>query len=118
LYRILSGKLHHGPREVRVRKAATLIIIAAFAVIGCNRDKNAGPGDTKTETIAPAAAQPAPTDTAELSQTTGVEDSRSEAEGGTATADTTMPAGPTGATATTATTATTTTAKSTKKKSQ
>lgn len=98
-----------------MRKAATLIIIAAFAVIGCNRDKNAGPGATKTETIAPAAAQPAPTDTTELSQTTGVEDSRSEAEGGTATADTTMAAG---TTATTATTATTTTAKSTKKKSQ
>ena len=88
--------------------------------MGCNRDKNAGPGDTKTETIAPAAAQPAPTDTAELSQTTGVEDSRSEAEGGTATADGTMPAGTTATTATTATakTGTTTTAKSTKKKSQ
>lgn len=97
-----------------MRKAATLIIIAAFAVTGCNRDKSAGPGDTKTETISPAAAQPAPTDTAELSQTTGVEDSRSEAEGGTATADTTVPAG---TTATTATTATTTRA-ATKKKSQ
>ncbi len=42
------------------------------------------PGPT-TQTIAPAAAQPAPTGTDAMTQTVEVEDSRSEAEGGVIT---------------------------------
>lgn len=77
----------------------TLLLVAALA---CRKSETTTEG---TETIAPAAPQPADsTDTAEaLTQTVDVETGRSEAEGGALTAPgaTTTTTGTTGTTATT-----------------
>ncbi|HEX3584015.1 MAG TPA: hypothetical protein VH087_19780 [Thermoanaerobaculia bacterium] len=55
-------------------------------VAGCRDRKHAsGPGSVKTETVAPAAAQPAPTGTDAMTQTVDVGDGRSEADGGVMT---------------------------------
>jgi len=59
-----------------------VIIGVVFLAGACNREAH-NPSQTKTETIAPAQAQPAPTGTEALTQTTEIEDSRSEGEGGT-----------------------------------
>jgi hypothetical protein len=61
-------------------------LLCALALAGC-RGKEASTGDA-TETIAPAAPQPATTET-EMTQTVDVEDSRSEADGGSLTESTT-----------------------------
>ena len=61
-----------------------LVVIAATLVLagGCKRREHA---TETTETIAPAAPQPAPTGTDAMTQTVDIEDSRSEAEGGALT---------------------------------
>ena len=66
-----------------MNRIVLLVMVAALLTTGCNRYKTRGnaSGGT-TETIAPANAQPAPTGTDALTQTTEVEDSRSEADGG------------------------------------
>jgi len=57
----------------------------AAALVGCRR-RHEGPGTVQqTQTIAPAAAQPAPTGTDAMTQTVDVEDGRSEEDGGTTT---------------------------------
>ncbi len=75
-----------------------LVIFATFIVLAfaCRDRKHAsGPGSVKTETVAPAAAQPSPTGTDAMTQTVDVGDGRSEADGGvmTDTAGTTTAAG-------------------------
>lgn len=82
----------------------SLAVLAAVLLLagGCKKRETAT-GDAATETIAPAAPQPAPTGTDAMTQTVDIEDSRSDAEGGGLT-DTAHPA----TTTTTATTATTT----------
>ena len=69
-------------REVRVKRL--LIVVAVLVLLGgCHRNRANGAGSvTKTETIAPANAQPAQTGTDALTQTTEIEDSRSEEDGG------------------------------------
>ena len=63
-----------------------LSLLLAFAAAACHRGAN-DPHNAQTQTIAPAAAQPAPnTGDSEMTQTVDVEDSRSVAEGETSTA--------------------------------
>lgn len=69
-----------------MRKALILLTIL-LAVTACHRKSESSSAKT-TETIAPAAPQPAPTDEA-MTQTVNVEDSRSEAEGAVLTETTT-----------------------------
>jgi hypothetical protein len=65
-----------------VKTFSLLMIVAALLTAGCHRSRPGGNSGVQTETIAPANAQPAPTGTDALTQTTEVEDSRSEADGG------------------------------------
>ncbi len=74
---MLSGKLHKWDRLMRI--VVTLLSLLAFA--GCSKRAETAGGTVATETIAPAAAQPAPTGTEAMTQTVDIEDSRSEAEG-------------------------------------
>ena len=72
----------------RVKKTALVLIAMVFVLVSCHRREsrsggNAAPAAT-TQTIAPADARPATTGTDALTQTVEVEDSRSEADGGTA----------------------------------
>ena len=70
------------PGELQVKTIALLMVVAALLSTGCYRSRSGGNSAAQTETIAPANAQPAPTGTDALTQTTEVEDSRSEADGG------------------------------------
>jgi hypothetical protein len=63
-----------------------VVLLAFMLVLGaCKRDATAT-GDQATETIAPAAPQPAPTGTDAMTQTVDIEEGRTDAEGGTQTA--------------------------------
>ena len=63
-----------------------MIAVFALAVAACHRGADDPAHSAQTQTIPPAAPQPAPnTGDSEMTQTVDVEDSRSEAEG-TATA--------------------------------
>ncbi len=72
--------------ERRVKKAILLLTLTSL-VAGCERRTVGGPNTPQptTQTIAPAAAQPAPTGTDAMTQTVELEDSRSEEEGGVMT---------------------------------
>jgi len=60
-----------------------LITSLPLALAACRgREGVAGQGTQTTQTIAPAAAKPAPNDNEAMTQTVDIEDSRSEAEGG------------------------------------
>ena len=85
--------------------------LLATATAGCRRDHDRAAGAVQTQTIAPAAAQPAPNDA--MTQTVDVEDSRSEEDGGVITQR-----GQATATAATTTTATAKTAAAPKPKSK
>jgi hypothetical protein len=99
---ILSGKLHGersrliaNRREIAVsRKVLSRFLIALSAVLvmsACRaRAHSLAPGSVTTQTVAPAAAQPAPTGTDAMTQTVNVDDGRSEEEGATAVTDTTV----------------------------
>ncbi|HEY3055122.1 MAG TPA: hypothetical protein VGK31_04215 [Thermoanaerobaculia bacterium] len=56
-----------------------LIVLAAFS--GCKGRYGSAQTSPQSETIAPAAAKPAPTGTDAMTQTVDIEDSRSDAEG-------------------------------------
>ena len=82
-----------------MKKTVLLSIVmttACVVVAGCHREQKTNV--PVTQTIAPVAAQPAPTGTDAMTQTVEVEDSRSEEDGGTTTV-----ASSTGATKTTKT---------------
>ena len=64
-----------------VKRILLLLILAALLPAGCTRHKSGGPGAQTTQTIAPAAAQPAATGTDAMTQTVEVDESRSEADG-------------------------------------
>ena len=83
---------------------ALALIVCALAMTGCKRGSAAASGGNaqQTQTIAPAAAQPAPTGTDAMTQTVEVEDTRSEDEGGALTNGAST--AKTGTTSTTATT--------------
>lgn len=81
----------------------TLMIALAFTSCQSRREA-AGTETVTTQTIAPAAAKPAPTGTDAMTQTVDIEDSRSEEEGGVMTS---RQEATTGTTATTVTSATT-----------
>ncbi len=82
------------------RKAVTRILIVVSAVLVLSSCKagshKPAPGTVTTQTVAPAAAQPAPTGTDAMTQTVNVDNGRSEEEGAstsdTAAAPTTTPA--------------------------
>jgi len=68
-------------------KPILILMLAAFLSASCARHKNgADASQPTTQTISPAAAQPAPDGTDTMTQTVEVEDSRSESDGMTATA--------------------------------
>ena len=75
-----------GSRGFRLRKTVILLLFAVALLAGCNRHRASSNGAETTQTIAPATAQPGAsgTDTA-LTQTVEIEDSRSDADGGTST---------------------------------
>jgi hypothetical protein len=85
-----------------------LILLALPLAGACKRGETAA--NATSETIAPAAPQPATSGTDAMTQTVDIEDSRSEAEGGALT-ETTTATVPMTATATTTTTTTTVTTK-------
>ncbi len=60
-----------------------LIVLSAVLVLSSCKTRNhsAAPGIVTTQTVAPAAAQPAPTGTDAMTQTVNVDDGRSEEEG-------------------------------------
>lgn len=93
-----------------MKKNALQLLLIALVVLSIAACKGREKADTnQTETMAPVAAQPAPTGTDAMTQTVDVEDSRSDAEGGGLTETSTAP------TTTTAAATKTTTAKSVKK---
>lgn len=59
-----------------------LITGLPLVLLACRGREGAAQGAQTTQTIAPAAAKPAPEDNEALTQTVDIEDSRSEAEGG------------------------------------
>ena len=61
-----------------------LIMTLLLAAASCRRGGDAARG-VQTQTIAPAAAKPAPNGSDAMTQTVDIEDSRSEAEGGVMT---------------------------------
>ena len=70
------------------------LFLICLLVLSCGRKEEGTAGGDATETISPAVAQPSPTGTDAMTQTVDIEDSRSVAEGGTATAgDTTTTTG-------------------------
>lgn len=86
-----------------MKKSIAPLLIALVALsAGCRRNEKTPPGGvSKTETIAPAQAQPSPTGTEAMTQTVDIEDSRSEAEGGVLNNEATPPPAATTATRTT-----------------
>jgi hypothetical protein len=72
---------------VHPNAALLVVLLAALALPACRNRETAG-GEA-TETIEPAAPQPAPTGTDAMTQTVNVEQGRSEAEGGGLTSPTT-----------------------------
>jgi hypothetical protein len=108
---------NHASREVFVLKKPFIVMLlpAVLALFGCHERKAAdqgAPGAPKTQTIAPAQADPSPTGTDAMTQTVDIEDSRSEEDGGAITNKQTAKTPRT----TTATTTTTTTQAPPKKK--
>jgi len=67
-------------------KPILILMLAAFLSASCARHKNgAAASQPTTQTISPAAAQPAPDGTDTMTQTVEVDDSRSESDGMIAT---------------------------------
>lgn len=76
-------------RRFNVTPLGKVLVIMSLplALAACRgRAGDAAHGAQPTQTIAPAAAQPAPNGNDAMTQTVDVEDSRSEAEGGVMTA--------------------------------
>jgi hypothetical protein len=101
--RILSknpiGKFHRRPdqrthvsNETLVKKSSppSILILAAclLATVACHRRTAKSQSTAPTETIAPAVAPSSPNGADAMTQTVDVEDSRSEAEGGTVSSTT------------------------------
>ena len=80
----LSGKLHEAT-DVTAHWKLLPIMMLALVAAACHRSANDPSKSVQTQTIAPAAAQPAPNGNDAMTQTVDVEDSRSEAEGGVTT---------------------------------
>lgn len=68
-------------------KTILLLALAALLSVSCNRHKTgAATSEPTTQTISPAAGQPAPNGSDTMTQTVEVDDSRSESDGMTGTA--------------------------------
>jgi hypothetical protein len=87
-------------KRTLLRSVIVVFCIAAAALACGPRTQNQPAGRVNTQTVAPAAAQPAPTGADSMTQTVDVGDGRSEADGGietdparTAVATGTTPAG-------------------------
>lgn len=94
-----------------LKKSVVVMLLAAvLALFGCRERKSAeqggAPGAPKTQTIAPAQADPSPTGTDAMTQTVDIEDSRSEEDGGVITSKQTAKTPTTTSTTATATTTT------------
>lgn len=70
-----------------IKPSVVIVMTFALCVTGCRWGKSAAANSTAptTQTIAPAAAQPAVNGTDAVTQTVDVEDGRSEDEGGALT---------------------------------
>jgi hypothetical protein len=79
----------HFSNEVRVKNSTmrsfVVLSLLIVALAGCRREKAVETTTAVTQTIAPASAPSAPNGSDAMTQTVDVEDSRSEAEGGTLT---------------------------------
>ena len=77
-------------------KRGVLMLCVILSAAACHRERRhqAGNPAASTQTVAPAAAQPAPTGTDAMTQTVNVEDSRTVDDGGTPTAHPTATATP------------------------
>jgi len=71
-----------------IKRALFLSMIVMVVACGSRRENSSTNGTSTTETVAPAAAQPAPTGTDAMTQTVDVGDGRSEADGGVTTSST------------------------------
>ena len=70
--------------KMMMGRSVLMLIATCFLATACSRSKDAQvPATAVTQTVAPAAAPSAPNGTDAMTQTVDVEDSRSEAEGGT-----------------------------------
>ena len=67
-------------------KPILVVMLAALLGASCSRHKGGAPPQPTTQTIAPAAAKPAPDGSDTMTQTVEVDDSRSESDGMTASA--------------------------------
>lgn len=70
------------------RTVASVVVVLAVLVLaipGCKGRETAGGNGEPTETIAPAAPQPAPTGTEAMTETVDIGTGRSESEGGVIT---------------------------------
>lgn len=76
------------------RSLIAVFCIAAGAPACSRQEKNQQSGHVQTQTVAPAAAQPAPTGTDAMTQTVDVENGRSEEDGGATTAQQSAPTAP------------------------
>jgi hypothetical protein len=79
----------HFSNEVRVKnsmmRSFVVLSLLIVALAGCRQEKTVETTTAVTQTIAPASAPSAPNGSDAMTQTVDVEDSRSEAEGGTLT---------------------------------
>jgi hypothetical protein len=72
-------------KTFRSRFLVTLAVFIVLAFACRDRKHASGPGTVQTQTVAPAAAQPAVNGTDAMTQTVDVGDGRSEADGGVMT---------------------------------
>jgi hypothetical protein len=72
--------------QVTPLRKVLLFMMLPLAAAACHRHAGDPSKSVQTQTIAPAAAQPAPNGSDAMTQTVDVEDSRSVAEGGATTA--------------------------------
>jgi hypothetical protein len=71
-----------------IKRALLLSMIGVLVACGGHREHTVKGSAATTDTVAPAAAQPAPTGTDAMTQTVDVGDGRSEADGGVTTSTT------------------------------
>jgi hypothetical protein len=76
--------LHEAIHVIPLRKVLVVMTLA-LALTACHGPAGDSSKNVQTQTIAPAAAQPAPNGNDAMTQTVDVEDSRSVAEGGVTT---------------------------------
>jgi hypothetical protein len=83
----VSGTIHEVSVKRAIKPSVLIVMTFVLCLAGCRWGKTASVSSTAptTQTIAPAAAQPAVNGTDAVTQTVDIEDGRSEDEGGALT---------------------------------